>query len=345
MRNIYDIITEQRSIIDVNIASYDLDHTICCLNNNEYYLQEGLGESVKNGASKVIEFIKQLIVKIRELIRKMINFLIGGKKPAVTMKDIKNGKVGTAKENDNKENVDKEKKPATGSNANETESNVYDKNIHKGKDPSSLSEQDILAGSLRTVNIIQYVGFDVKERITDAFFSAVNSVTRNHTADYNEAGKLFMNSIEKTCFKGAGKQAKGKPVVERIKLELNEPSEPVQTKVRDLKASVIMTYIEADMKYGARDEQDRGKGINSFLTNTEEEATKNLKELEAKLKGLNANGGNVDESSFTNIQKVLTMVGAFINFITTNVFKAYNALYAVFEQAMMDYVKAYHIQI
>lgn len=339
MRNIYDIITEQRSIIDVNIASYDLDHTIYCLNNNEYYLQEGLGESVKNGASKVIEFINQLITKIRELIKKMINFLIGGKKPTVTMKDIKNGKVGTAKEND-----DNEKKPAT-SNANETESNVYDKNIHKGKDPSSLSEQDILAGSLRTVNIIQYVGFDVKERITDTFFSAVNSVTRNHTADYNEAGKLFMNSIEKTCFKGAGKQAKGKPVVERIKLELNEPSEPVQTKVRDLKASVIMTYIEADMKYGARDKQDRGKGINSFLTKTEEEATKNLKELEAKLKGLNANGGNVDESSFTNIQKVLTMVGSFINFITTNVFKAYNALYAVFEQAMMDCVKAYHIQI
>ena len=44
MRNIYDIIAEQKAMVDVNMAKYDLDYTISQLANNEYYMQEALGE-------------------------------------------------------------------------------------------------------------------------------------------------------------------------------------------------------------------------------------------------------------------------------------------------------------
>ena len=341
MKNIYDIIAEQKAIVDVNIASYDLDHTICCLNNNEYYMQEGLGDSIKNGAKKVIEFIKQIIAKFRELVRRMINYFSGGRKPSVTMKDLKNAKVG-----EKKDDTKDDKKGESGADS-KAEGSVYDKNIYKGKDPGDLNEEDILRGSLRTVNIIKYVGFDVKEKITDNFFSAVNSVSRNFTENYNDAGKLFINSIERTCFKGNGsfKKVKGIPISERISLEIGEPKEPVQMKVSEMDFKVIYSYVEADMKYGAADASQKGKGIKAFLTKTEQEATKNLNELKSKLEGINNNGGNIGEQSFGNIDKVVSMVSQFINFISTNVFKAYNALFAVIEQALNDYIRAYNIQI
>ena len=63
MRNIHDIIAEQKYIVDVNIAKYDLDYTINQLVDNDYYVQEGLGESVKNALNKVIDdyFLNKVI--------------------------------------------------------------------------------------------------------------------------------------------------------------------------------------------------------------------------------------------------------------------------------------------
>jgi hypothetical protein len=79
MRNIYDIITEQKIIVDINITSYDMDYTINHLSEqcDLYCVQEGMGEGIKNVANKIIEFIKSIIRKIRELIQKVINFFTG----------------------------------------------------------------------------------------------------------------------------------------------------------------------------------------------------------------------------------------------------------------------------
>ena len=69
MRNIYDIIAEQKAMVDMNIASYDLAGTT--LN----YVQEGFGESVKKGVKKIIELIKKIMQKIKELCMKVFGFL------------------------------------------------------------------------------------------------------------------------------------------------------------------------------------------------------------------------------------------------------------------------------
>ena len=137
----------------------------------------------------------------------------------------------------------------------------------------------------------------------------------------------------------------GIPISERLSLEIGDPKEPVQMKVSDIDYKVIDTYVEADIKNGAADSSQKGKGIKAFLAKTEQEATKNLNELKSKLEGINNNGGNVGEQSFGNIDKVVSMVSQFINFITTNVFKAYNTLFAIAEQAIKDYIQAYNIQL
>lgn len=73
MKNIYNIITEQKAFVDFNISKYDLEYTISQFENNEYYIQEGLGESIQNAGRKVIEFIKKIISKIRDMVRAVIN--------------------------------------------------------------------------------------------------------------------------------------------------------------------------------------------------------------------------------------------------------------------------------
>jgi hypothetical protein len=73
MKNIYNIITEQKAFVDFNISKYDLEYTISQFENNDYYLQEGLGESIQNAGRKVIEFIKKIISKIRDMVRAVIN--------------------------------------------------------------------------------------------------------------------------------------------------------------------------------------------------------------------------------------------------------------------------------
>lgn len=79
MRNIYDIIAEQKAVVDINMASYDLNYTISHITNNDYYIQEGVGESIGNLIKKVIAFIKSLLQKIKDLIKGVINFFTGNK--------------------------------------------------------------------------------------------------------------------------------------------------------------------------------------------------------------------------------------------------------------------------
>lgn len=73
MRNIYDIISEQRMITEVNFASYDLEYAVEHFQQNDY-LQESIGEAVKNAGKKVVEFIKNIINKIRTFIGKIIGY-------------------------------------------------------------------------------------------------------------------------------------------------------------------------------------------------------------------------------------------------------------------------------
>lgn len=103
MKNIYNIITEQKAFVDFNISKYDLEYTISQFENNEYYIQEGLGESIQNAGRKVIEFIKSIIKKIKEMISKFIDLIFG-----------KKNRTGEINKEIQKINDEKEQQPSGG---------------------------------------------------------------------------------------------------------------------------------------------------------------------------------------------------------------------------------------
>ena len=114
MKNIYDIITEQKALVDINIAKYDLDYVTSYLteSSENYYLEEGIGEGIKNTANKVVEVIKKIINKIKEMFRKVINWLTGKKDTKAKLnkeiQDINNGtdSGGNTKEKEEEDEED-----------------------------------------------------------------------------------------------------------------------------------------------------------------------------------------------------------------------------------------------
>ena len=55
MRNIYDIIAEQKSMVDVNLLSLELKY----ISEDYEIIQEGMGEGIKKIINSIIEFIKK----------------------------------------------------------------------------------------------------------------------------------------------------------------------------------------------------------------------------------------------------------------------------------------------
>ena len=87
MRNIYDIITEQKSMVDFRISCFELSY----LTEEFDYLEEGFTDGVKNMIKKVIDFIKKIIAKIKETVNKAIDFLFGRKRSSSGSKSTNSG--------------------------------------------------------------------------------------------------------------------------------------------------------------------------------------------------------------------------------------------------------------
>jgi hypothetical protein len=338
MKNIYDIISEQKYVVDVNIASYDLEYVATCFNKNEY-LQEGVGETVKNVAKKVIEFIETMIRKIKELVKKIINYILGkrGNGYQKAMQQVKS----KSKPNDEAKNKEEQSTANSGGsttdNTSNSNGNVYDKNMFKGVDMNSLTIQDIFKGSLRTVRIIKYAPFEKKAQLGEDFLNSVNVVVRNYSENENanEIRDVFIKSIEKTCFKGAGSfktnKDKSLTIAQRARLELGESEEPVEMKVKDIDMDVFMSYCGTDTPDG-----DRNAELKAFFDKMDKESTMYLNKLKSRLQSVGS-----DDASIGRVEQVISMVGSFVNFLMTDVFKAYNTLDKLAQQVVRDFLAVY----
>ena len=78
MRSIQDIISEQKALVDIHIASYELsyinEHFMS--NQDNYYLSEGFGETVKKAKDAVVKFIKAVIQKIKDFVKKCVGSFV-----------------------------------------------------------------------------------------------------------------------------------------------------------------------------------------------------------------------------------------------------------------------------
>lgn len=354
MKNIYDIIVEQRLFIDAKLASYDLNHTIDYFTDNQdtFYIQEGLGEGIKNATQKVIDFIRAVINKIKELFRKIIDFFSkkksGKERFKETMNKISDGKGGGNSSDNTKPNDKENKKPSDDINNKENKKPSDDSNNKENKQPANnggggnqyykfkngsapQSFRMHIQNSLRTVNIIKFASLDLKFKVADTFFNAVLSVSGNLLANYDHAGdKLFLNNIKKNAFKGDGSFAKlpEASIAERIQAEIKEPKEPENIKVADLD-ELMEEYI-----YIGTDTIDRN------LKGWHDQAVKNLTGMEQKLQKLQ-NEDNDKTKDIANVQQVASMVSNFMNFMPMNILNAYNTLDKIYRQVDADAVAAY----
>ena len=86
-RNIYEIISEQKALVDINMASYDLIYTISNINDEFTYSAESFGSKVKEIIEKFIKFVKAFLNKIKEFVSKIFNFFRGGNDKVKTIED------------------------------------------------------------------------------------------------------------------------------------------------------------------------------------------------------------------------------------------------------------------
>lgn len=107
MRNIYDIIAEQKSMVDFRISCFELSY----LTEEFDCLEEGFVDGVKNMIKKVIDFIKKIIAKIKETVNKAIDFLFGRKKGGGnSSKSTNSGTNNNSSESNNDETTPEQKR-------------------------------------------------------------------------------------------------------------------------------------------------------------------------------------------------------------------------------------------
>ena len=289
-RNIYDIITEQKAIVDVNIASYDLEYTANHMIDNDCYLQEGLGDNVRNIAQKVIEFIKTIINKIKELVNKAIGYF----------KNMKRGKL--------------------------IDSDNTQKNQQK---EITITEQELVSAikaSQKKVKVVRYVNLNTKKDLADRFLSSVYSTSSRFIEDKDGVvNHLYIKSILKQGFEGEGSIKKHRldeniSIVDRIKLELNEPTEPQEYTIANL-ANEIFSYNETDE-------------IISVINNLNKTAIDGLNKLKQKIESKEIQ----DNASLNEVQKVTSMTASFVGYLIPNISKAFNSYKKIVNVAVNDYV-------
>jgi len=226
MKNIYDIISEQKSIIDINIASYNIDYlTNFILESHDIcYIEESSGV-----VQKVIEFIKTLIRKIKELINKVVNFFTGkkdlGDKLEQQIKNANEGKTdGGSKVGIDDEELDKMKKETEELRKKaekrrkryENEQKAAPKikefrdkqkevmNKRNNERPKAAGLEAVLKQSKQKVKMRYYAKLDKKMALSNKFFDATQNaankmMARNNTYEYD-----MLNYIIDGAFKGRG---------------------------------------------------------------------------------------------------------------------------------------------
>lgn len=343
MRNIYDIISEQKSLVDINIASYDLVY----ISEEFDYLQEGVGETIKNAAKKIVEFIKNVIRKIKELISKVLNFFRNKKNQSENSDtDLKAAKNAAVKSGDgseqhkevaeeiNRRKEEKRKSDSKGQEQRDKEAEDIQKKADevnkkedqrrkeleknqkeytKNKEEEANKRGEALEKSNLKVKMIPYAGLDKYKNLTDKYFNKLSFYVNKAGNPDSEVNDDMINEFLSVVFSGNGSPNKN-PDIElskRIILELNESDEEREIAVNKL-AEIVKSYKDIN-------------SIGSYIYTMGQRATDDLDKLRIKFEKI-ANGGNESANkSVAGVNKLVSMTSSFVNTICTRVVKAHQA--------------------
>ena len=270
MRNIYDIIAEQKAIVDVNIANYDLMYTTNIFVKENEYIQEGFGDKVKSVIKSVIEFIKALINKIREFVSKIFNFFRGGKNEVAKIEN----KLKETKDKDNggkkEEAKDVDKKEKEGSTEVKGESGTLI-NISFTGDATTLPQLlKVTKGKAVTTKIGPIEAkFDMIDRIVHMgeLFEKIGDM---------EGDDVTPDILSKTAKKILTGDENTDDVMSKIKEKLGDSDDTVQFEISS-KASEIVKNLEYSQKLGVNFKAAGNEiigDLNDTIRELEEEARK-----------------------------------------------------------------------
>lgn len=351
MRNIYDIIAEQKTLVDINICSYELNY----LTEEFEYLQEELGESVKNVFNKIIEFINKVIGKIKELISKVVNFFKGkskegdsiqkiddeikaAKKNVMDKKDgLKDGsdehkdvaeKINKRKELErvkNKDEYEKRNKEAEEIQRSADEQKKIDDerkdNIKKQQEEHEAKKHqnakdlnDALSQSNKKVKLIRYASLDARKKLAERFFSKMEYSVNRLLKDINNAkvNGSFLSEIYDLTFVGKGSRSSNPNAKLPERIKL-ELGETGEEAEYNVKdlTELILSYKDYD-------------SIGSYVQGLGQQSIGLLENLKRRFEQLSKQGENKNaENNAKNVNVVINIINVFTNSICTSIVRAH----------------------
>lgn len=379
MRNIYDIITEQKIIVDINITSYDMDYTINHLSEqcDLYCVQEGMGEGIKNVANKIIEFIKSIIRKIRELIQKVINFFTGKRDTVKRMdkqiQDANNGikpsdqgspegaaSVAAAKKaadeqaartaqvkkeyeekkaaREKAEREEKEKEAAE-KRKREEEQRVKKENERNEKLKKANNIYEVLKNSKTKVQITHFVGIQKKMDLSNKFFRAIQSTAKEFAEKGNVNDAVFKSVVLDRAFRGRGGVgfSNSEEQSKSLKHRIELELGEDGETPRERHVSIL-----ADVVYDYLNEANE---IIKYISSQGKVAEDNLGKLIKMLEQMR-NQAVTDREEMETQQKMnmvkmaSSMIAEFVNVMCMNITNCYNVSLKIADKAKTDYINS-----
>ena len=327
MRNIYDIIAEQKAMVDVNMAKYDLDYVVETFNDYDFYVQEGLGDLGR----KVIAFIKSIIEKIKELIRKVINFFTGRGNREKQLNDIIEDANAGGGGGGSSEPADSPK-PETKKDGNEKEDykdRIKEKLKNQGVDikdkkdePKQKSQpskppqkkvkniDELLHSSKQKVKMHVWTSLRQKMNFAILFINKIGESIRTCVQKDVTNTQVFTDLVIDKVFRGAGDaQVHGNiSIEERIRLELGEGRDD------ELHEYTVSVIADITLEY-IRETDSAIKLLQQAERASESELNKMIQQA-------NANGE--DDKKLNIIRTAANMVAIVARVISTGIVKAYN---------------------
>lgn len=374
MKNIYDIISEQQAIVNVNIASYDLGYTIKSLDNDNLYLSEGVGENIKNAIDKIIAFAKNMISKIKELIARVIRYITGGNKDKVTalnkkveaanngggesvddtISNIRKATDESRKETDRlkKERAKREREAEEEKRFREKErmkraqqrEQERRKNI-KNEYKKASNVHEVVQNSRLQVETTYFPPLEKKIELTNKFFDAFDRTRqefgKKRIADYD----IFVGTVVDRTFDGSsgGKMVANRDrgdtfaadLEKRVRLYVNESGKDVRTYFVSTISTSILSYL------------DNGAEAVKYLQGKEKavvnELNKMIRELEDIKSGrtsLAANGEDYDvQPMYLMVKEAVSLVGTFTNIMVKLVVSSNQKAFEIANKAVDHYVE------
>lgn len=374
MGNIYDIIKTQKAEIDVKFASYDLMYVTEHFTNNEelYYLEEGFKEKAKNAANAVIEFIKNIIKRIGELIDKAINFFRRGRKDVQDLenqiKDANNG-TNTKKEDPeekarrekedrereerikyydkkieanreeikaNREKFEKEMREKERQSAEEKakrEEQAKRDRVHEKAKKRAANLHEVLKNSNQKVSIKDYTALNKKMELSNNFFNAVNAALKEVYSKKITNPDIFVDLVvDKTFRKGGSHDVNGGKAMSVDNRIKLELFESEEKHERNV--GVLADKI---MKY--LNETDNAI---KYLEGQKRAANDTLNKL-LSMVGANdiATSLDKDAEKIINVIRVsASIVSEFVNAMCRNISTTYSAYFIVAKKVTDDYSRS-----